>query len=85
MNKKILCIILGIIMILSMCACNYNFFDTSWDFQYAYLTLPDGSIKEVEIDSWSEDSTSVTIKSEDGNIYCVSMMNCFMTKEKWEY
>ncbi len=68
-----------------LCGCNYKILDTDWQFDYAYITLPDGCIREVKIDKWSEDGNSVTIRSKDGNVYCVSMHNCFMTKERWTY
>lgn len=82
--KKILCVLLVIVMIFSLTACNYNLIDTSWDFNYAYITMPNGEIVEVTINSWTEDENSVTIKGDDGQVYSVSYHNCLLTKEKWE-
>ena len=80
--KKV--IALMIVMLLLLTGCNYKFVDTNWTFNYAYITFPDGSIKEVEVKKWAEDSTSITIQSRDGNIYCVSMHNCVLTRDQWE-
>ena len=79
-------VVLTVILVVALIAtaCNYNIVDTKWTFNYAYITFPDGHIEEVEVKSWAEDQTSVTITAKDDNIYCVSMHNCLLTKDRWE-
>lgn len=82
--KKILCVLLALVMLITFCACNYNVIDTNWEFNYAYITLPTGEVIEEEIKSWTEDDNCVTIQGKDGQVYCVSYHNVLMTKDKWD-
>lgn len=80
--KKVIALVIVLLFLLT--GCNYRMIDTHWTFNYAYITFPDGHIEEVEVEEWTEDATSITIESKDGNIYCVSMHNCLLTKRAWD-
>lgn len=83
--KKIIAITTIVSMLLALTACgNYRFVDSHWEFNYAYITFPDGTVKEVEVVRWAEDSQSVTIEASDGQVYSVSYYHVIMTKERVE-
>jgi len=83
--KKIIAIVL-VVAVIMLCATgrNYKLVDTKWHFNYAYIAMPNGDIIEVAVKKWAEDGNSVTIQTEDGQVYCVSYHNCILTKNKWE-
>lgn len=81
--KKTIGIMVAVIAILLLGGCNHRLIDTKWTFNYAYIVFPDGSVEEIEVKSWTEDDSSVTIQAKDGNVYCVSMHNCIMTQDRW--
>lgn len=63
----IICII--IVLILTMCfmtACNTQIVDTTWHFDRAIIKLPNGEIVEGKVDSWKnfEDGDQVQVKIE---------------------
>lgn len=72
------------LLLISLSSCNFQLIDTKWQFNYAYITFPNGEIMEVEIEKWTEDGNSVTIQCKDGNVYSVSYHNCFLTKNRLE-
>ena len=80
--KKIIALALTCIMALSFTACNYQFIDLKYDFDYAIVKFPDDTIRELEIASWSDyDGEQIQIKTTDGTIYVVSSFNCVLVKE----
>lgn len=52
--KKIIYIILALILVLALTACNRQAFDTTWKFNYAIIKLPNGEIVEGECSSWKD-------------------------------
>lgn len=68
MKKRfIICII--IVLILTMCfmtACNTQLVDVTWNFNRAIIKLPNGEIIEGKVDSWKnfEDGDQVQVKIE---------------------
>lgn len=78
---------ISIVLILVLCAVmftgcgNHKVIDTKWTFNYAYISLPTGVV-EVKVKYWSEDTTTITIQAEDGNVYCAAPVNIIMTKDK---
>ena len=74
--KKILAIVLAIVMLLAFTACG------SLKFKYAYITLPNGNVIEVEVDAYIVHSTSIEITAKDGRSYEVSMVNCLLTTDR---
>lgn len=78
--KKVIAILITVIMVFSLTACNYNLVDTKWDFNVAYINYGN-SIEKVDIESWSEDETTFTIQTKDGRVICTHQMNVVLVKE----
>lgn len=75
--KKILATVLVIVMLLAFTACS-----SAIKYKYAYITLPNGNIIEVEVESYIVYTNSATIKAKDGRKYMVSMVNCLLTTDR---
>lgn len=71
-NKKLLA---GLIMGLALLMCcgwgNWQIVDTTWNYNYAILELPDGRIVEGDVQSWKdyENSDSIQVKINDITYY----------------
>lgn len=62
--KKVICLLLILVVILSLCACgNRQLIDTTYSYEYAYVQLPGGKVVEGKISSWKdwEDSDTVQV------------------------
>lgn len=75
--KKILAIVLVIVMLLAFTACG-----SAKKIEYAYITLPNGNVIEVEVDAYIMGSNNVEIITKDGRRYKVSMVNCLLTTDR---
>ena len=75
-------ILLGVVGVLT--SCNYDIIDTTYAFDYAYISYGDGTVEKVKIKSWRdyEDGEQIQITSTDGDVYLVSSYNCVLVKEK---
>jgi len=85
MKRIILSLVLSLIIVASvftLTGCNYNVLDTNWNFKYAYISFQDGTVKEVELKSWTEDDTSITLQGKDGKAYCTSFVNVVLSEER---
>jgi len=83
MRKKI-SVILCLMLLLTGCSYNgYDFVDTNYSFDKAYIKMPNQEVIVVDIYTWSdsEDGEQLTIKSTDGTIYLVNSVNCVLVKE----
>ena len=62
--KKILVIALLCFMVF-LCSCNYQMVDLTYNFDYAYIKLPNGEVIEGEVQAWRDyedgDQLQVTI------------------------
>ena len=78
--KKIL-LTLSIISLFLLTSCNYNTLDFTYEFDYAYIKLPNGDVVEGKITSWRDfedgDQLQVTV---NGKTYLVHSMNCVLVK-----
>ena len=75
--KKFLIIALVVCMALIFVGCgNKEIFDTTYTFDRAIITMPDGSIFEGKIDSWKdfEDGDQIQVKI-DSKAYLVHSSN----------
>ena len=84
MKKILVTIIALMLMIAALAGCgNKQFFDTTYRFDYAIISLPNGEIIEGEIDSWTdyEDGDQIQVKI-NGDIYLVHSSNIVLIKEK---
>ena len=80
--KKIYTIALAIVMAIGMTGCgNYDLLDTTWEFNRAILSLPNGELIEGEIESWTDyegDQLQVKI---DGVVYLVHSSDVVLIAE----
>ncbi len=86
--KKIISIILatamlvGCMVIFASCG-NYDAFDTTYSFNYAYVVWPDGTSEKLAIKSWTDyEGEQIQIKTEDGNVYLFHAANCVLASEQ---
>lgn len=72
MKKILMVLFLIIIMSLSLCSCNKQIFDTTYKFDKAIISLPNGELVEGKIDSWTdyEDGDQIQVKI-NGTTYLV--------------
>ena len=82
--KKILVTVLALILLtatLSSCG-NYQIIDTTYSFDKAIISLPNGQIIEGNVDSWKdyEDGDQIQVKI-DGVIYLVHSSDVALIKE----
>lgn len=83
MNNRtihIVVVICGIILIAMVCvmtSCNYQYIDTTWDYDYAYVKLQNGEVVEGPVSYWRdyEDGDQIQVKIND-NTYLVHASNC---------
>lgn len=81
--KKIISIILVVAMMaITLCGCNKQLFDTTWEFDRAIIMLPNGEVVEGDIQSWTdyEDGDQIQVKI-DGKSYLVHSSNIVMIAE----
>lgn len=68
MKKKIVALVLAVVCVLSMTACgNKQFLDTTYTFDKAIISLPNGEVVEGEVKSWKdyEDGDQIQVKIGD--------------------
>lgn len=83
--KKILVTILTLMLMaatLSSCG-NYQVFDTTYEFDRAIISMPNGEIIEGKVDSWKdyEDGDQIQVKI-NGVTYLVHSSDVVLIKEK---
>lgn len=78
--KKLIAVVLIVVMVLTMASCNYQFFDTKYNFTHAMLKLPNGDIVEGKVDSWRdyEDGDQIQVKIR-GVTYLVHSANIVLS------
>lgn len=81
--KRIIALLIFICITLALVSCNYQVVDFNYNFDYAYISYGDGTVKKVEVASWRdyEDGEQIQVTDTDGNIYLVSSFNCVLVKE----
>ncbi len=85
MKKVIIIVAIVCVMLAILCACgNKDIWDTNYSYDYAIVSWPDGTVKEIEIKQWTdyEDGEQIQIKDTDGNIYLVSSFNCVLVNKE---
>ena len=64
---------------------NYQMFDTTYSFNYAYVVWPDGTAEKLPIKSWMDyEGEQIQIKTADGNVYVFHSANCVLASENAE-
>lgn len=83
--KRIICIgLLLVLLITSLCACgNMQLIDTTYTFDKAIISLPNGNIIEGKVQSWKDfdDGDQIQVKI-DGKTYLVHSSQITMIKDK---
>lgn len=80
MRKFIASVVVSIGLMASLTACNKQVIDLNYSYSWAQFKMPDGSIVEGKVDSWTDyegEQVQVTI---DGTTYLVSSINLVMKK-----
>lgn len=81
--KKFLAIaIISMLLVLTLSGCNKQIFDTTYSFDKAIISLPNGTIIEGKIDSWTdyEDGDQIQVKI-NGTTYLVHSSDIALIKE----
>ena len=90
MKKKIIvltCVIFTLLIMLlttvKVAAFNFQIFDTKWNFSYAEIGLPDGTVIKGNVDSWRdyEDSDVVQVTINEVT-YLTHYSNVILTDKK---
>ena len=82
--KKFIAIIAVVCLLFAMVSCgNRDMFDTVYSYDYAIVSLPDGTSKTIEIKQWRdyEDGEQIQITAKDGTIYLVNSVNCVLVRK----
>lgn len=83
-NKKLLAGLIAGLALLMCCGWgNWQIVDTTWNYNYAIVQLPDGRIIEGTVDGWKdyENSDSVQVKI-DGDTYYTHLSNVALMQVK---
>lgn len=77
--KKIIVIALAVILVFALAGCNQQIIDTTYKFDSAIISLPNGEVIEGKVQSWKdfENSDQLQIKI-DGVTYLVHSMNAVL-------
>lgn len=84
MGKKAMCILLAIILVIAvlfLAGCNQQIIDTTYSFDSAIITMPDGTMISGKVESWKDytDSDAVQVKI-DGKTYYTFLGNVVLIK-----
>ena len=80
--KKIITILLMTAVLITMTGCNMQWIDTTYHFDRAILSLPDGTVIEGEVESWTDfnDGDQIQVKI-DGVTYLVHSSDVVLIAE----
>ena len=80
-NKRFLLLVI-VLMSLLLVGCNRQLIDTTYSFDRAIISLPNGEIVEGEVQSWKDfdDGDQVQVKI-NGKTYLVHTMNVVLISE----
>lgn len=75
--KKIIALVLVLLTAWLFCGCNKTVFDTTYTFNHAFVSLPDGSCVDGPIRAWKdwEDSDMLQVTFSDGTVYYTHSSN----------
>lgn len=82
MKKKVILAIVTLTTIMSLTACNQQIIDTTYTYDRAILSLPNGEVIEGKVTSWKdfEDGDQIQVKI-DGKSYLVHSSNIVLIAE----
>lgn len=80
--KKMKIVIIAIVAMVLVACGNKDLFDTVYTYDKAILELPDGSIVEGEVDSWTDYADADQLQIEiDGTVYLVHASKATLIQE----
>ena len=83
MKRTLTTILIALLVAATLLSCgNKQFFDTTYSFDKAIISLPNGEIIEGKIDSWTDyaDGDQIQVKI-DGVVYLVHSSDIALIKE----
>ena len=82
MKKKVMVAMMLVATVASLTACNQTLIDTTYTYDYAIISLPNGEIVEGKVASWTdfEDGDQIQVKI-DGKTYLVHSSNIVLISE----
>ena len=84
MKKTLIAIALILILaisIITLSSCNMQILDTTYSYEYAYISLPNGNVVEGKVDSWVDyesDAVQVVI---NGKTYLTHYSNVVLISD----
>lgn len=80
--KNIKIALIALVAMLTLTACNYQMVDTTFKFDRAIISLPDGSVVEGKVESWMdyEDGDQIQVKV-DGITYLLHSSDVVLIAE----
>lgn len=83
MKKILATLMITLLMVVTMSGCNKQIIDTTYGFDKAIISLPNGDIVEGKVESWTdyEDGDQIQVKI-NGVIYLVHSSDIVLIKEK---
>lgn len=76
--RKLLVILVTLLIMCILTSCNYAVMDTKFQFDYAIIRLPNGTVIEGKIIQWKDyEGEQLQLVLEDGNTYLVN--SCYTT------
>lgn len=83
MKKSVRFLFLAILSIVLVGCGNKKLLDTTYTFEYAIISLPNGNTVEGEIESWKDyEGEQLQITFENGETYLVSSFNAVLKTTK---
>ena len=83
MKKILAAFMITLIMVATLSGCNKQVFDTTYSFDKAIVSLPNGDVVEGKVESWTdyEDGDQIQVKI-NGVTYLVHSENIVLIKGK---
>ena len=83
MKKILVATLILAMLVVTLSSCNKEIFDTTYSFDRAIISLPNGEVIEGKVDSWTdyEDGDQIQVKI-NGVTYLVHSENIVLIKEK---
>ena len=83
MKKFLAILVVTLLMVTTLSGCNKQIFDTTYSFDKAIISLPNGQVIEGKIDSWTdyEDGDQIQVVI-NGTTYLVHSTNIVLIQEK---
>ena len=84
MKRILATLIITMLMVVTMASCgNYQMIDTTYRFDKAIISLPNGEVIEGKVEGWTdyEDGDQIQVKI-NGVTYLVHSSNIILIKEK---